>query len=212
MAIFKDEGQEALVKDHLRALATNMEVLNQRLASSTMGGDPVLKKKISLVLYQLNYLDGVVKGLEKDVDTRIKEGFSKITGYFSAVEKRIEVIGQLAGQIYMINQASMDRIQAHIEALEKVAGGNKEIWKKLNDLKQDISSMAAKNEQGFKVLKEEKSSVKYSKEEYDMKLKHLTNIIDETDKLIKGVKDTNKGAVDEMDDMLRKMKKTQKKK
>jgi hypothetical protein len=211
MPIFKDESQEALVKDHLRALATNMEVLNERLASSSYGGDPILKKKISLVMYQLNYVDTAVMQLEKDIDTRIKEGFSKITGYFTAVEKRIEVIGQLAGQIYMINQASMDRIQAHIDALEKVAGGNKEIWKKLNDLKQDINSMAQKNEEGFKVLSQEKSSVKYSKEEYDQKLKHLTNIIDETDQLIKGVKD-NKGAVDEMDDVLKKMKKTQKKK
>jgi chromosome segregation ATPase len=212
MSIFKDQSQEALVKDHLRALATNMEVLNERLASSSYGGDPILKKKISLVMYQLNYVDTAVVQLEKDIDTRIKEGFSKITGYFTAVEKRIEVIGQLAGQIYMINQASMDRIQAHIDALEKVAGGNKEIWKKLNDLKQDINSMAHKNEEGFKVLSQEKSSVKYSKEDYDQKLKHLTNIIDETDQLIKGVKDNNKGAVDEMDDMLKKMKKTQKKK
>lgn len=188
MGIFGEDKKSDNVQEEIRVLATNVEVLNHRLSTASIGDDPILKRNISQVIRQINYLYGVIEELEKNVDDRIDQGFKTVGGYFADVEKRIDVIGQLSNYLYRINEVELSRLKDSINALEKVIGENKELWDKLNDVKLNILKTEKSNEDRYASLRTEMTDLKDAKQLYSTKLNKLGNIIRETDGVIKKMK------------------------
>jgi hypothetical protein len=179
----KASGKKDNVLDELNVLALNIQVLNQSLATSNMGDDPVLRKKITEVVDHINYLYSVITKIEKNVDDNIDKGFESIAQYFKNVERRIDIIAQLANQLYQINQVELMRMQDNIDALDKIVSSNKELWQRLNTMK--IEMLKNPRKEKFKVYTNDLATGELKETE----ISDVNSLVKKTDEIVKKIEE-----------------------
>jgi hypothetical protein len=179
----KASGNKDNVLDELNVLALNIQVLNQSLATSNIGDDPVLRKKISEVVDHINFLYGQISKIQKNVDSNIDKGFESIAVYFRDVEKRIDIIAQLANQLYQINQVELIRMQDNIDALDKIVSSNKELWQRLNTMK--IEMLKNPKREKFKVFANDLATGELKETE----IKDVSSLVKQTDAIVKKIEE-----------------------
>jgi hypothetical protein len=99
------------------------------------------------------------------------------------VEKRIDIIAQLANQLYQINQVELIRMQDNIDALDKIVSSNKELWQRLNTMK--IEMLKNPKREKFKVFANDLATGELKETE----IKDVNSLVKQTDAIVKKIEE-----------------------
>jgi len=178
MGIIGESKSDDNIKEEIQILATNMEVLNQRLTVSSIGDDPVLKQHLNQVLYQINYLYKTLTTIEKSFDQRMEKGFNWVSDYLAGIDQRMEVLVDATNKLYKINEQELAKINENLKIFEKIVSEDKVLWAKLNDIKKQMITAKKSNDNIQERFAQDISKLKGSVDIYSDKINQIKTIVE----------------------------------